>query len=131
MINAIPAEFVNCDLSFVIEKATSIVLRSPIETPVQTSFGIMADRPAVYLLLQDTLGHVGVGEVWCNFPACGAEHRERLLESALLPALGGSGLLKIDSNPNAPVVENGRIVISDEPGLGIDLQVLSNMQMNR
>lgn len=89
MINFIPAEFANSDLSFVIAKATTIVLRFPIKTPVQTSFGIMTDRPAVYLLLQDTQGHVGVGEVWCNFPSCGAEHREKLLESAILPALIG------------------------------------------
>ncbi|MFT6306268.1 MAG: L-alanine-DL-glutamate epimerase-like enolase superfamily enzyme [Halioglobus sp.] len=87
MIDVIPAEFANRDLSFVIEKATTIVLRSPIETPVQTSFGIMTDRPAVYLLLQDTQGHIGVGEIWCNFPSCGAEHRARLLETAILPSL--------------------------------------------
>lgn len=90
MINSIAAEFSNENLSFVIEIAQTIVLRSPIDIPVQTSFGIMTDRPAVYLILQDTQGNTGVGEVWCNFPTCGAEHRARLLESAILPALIGT-----------------------------------------
>ena len=85
--------FNNSDLSFVIEKATPIVLRSPIATPVQTSFGIMTDRPAVYLLLEDTQGNTGIGEVWCNFPSCGAEHRARLLTTAILPALIGKAFV--------------------------------------
>ena len=74
-------------LTLVIKTATPIVLRAPIETPVQTSFGTMTDRPAVFLLLEDEDGNTGIGEVWCNFPACGAEHRARLLNSAILPRL--------------------------------------------
>ena len=89
MADFLPAEFADSDLSFTIVEAKTIVLRSPIETPVQTSFGIMTDRPAVYLVLSDSQGNTGVGEVWCNFPACGAEHRERLLQTAILPALTG------------------------------------------
>ena len=92
MIN-IAADYSNEDLSFVIESAQTIVLRSPVKTPVQTSFGTMTDRPAVYLMLRDTQGNTGVGEVWCNFPTCGAEHRARLLESAILPALVGNEFL--------------------------------------
>ncbi|OED34882.1 mandelate racemase [Chromatiales bacterium (ex Bugula neritina AB1)] len=76
-------------MSFTIEKATTIVLRSPVDTPVQTSFGIMKDRPALFLVLEDSQGNTGVGEVWCNFPSCGAEHRQQLLETAILPALIG------------------------------------------
>lgn len=86
-MNNIPAELAVGDLSFVIASAKTMVLRSPIDTPVQTSFGTMTDRPAVYLVVEDTQGNTGVGEVWCNFPTCGAEHRARLLESALLPAI--------------------------------------------
>lgn len=89
MNELVAEEFKGADLSFVIEKATPIVLRSPIETPVQTSFGIMVDRPAVYLLVEDTQGNTGVGEIWCNFPSCGAEHRARLLDTVILPALIG------------------------------------------
>ena len=82
-------EFIDDDFSFVIEKATPFVLRSPIATPVQTSFGVMTDRPAVFLVLEDTQGNKGVGEIWCNFPGCGAEHRARLLNTAILPAIIG------------------------------------------
>lgn len=89
MTDLVLPTFRDADFSFVIEKATPVVLRSPIEVPVKTSFGTMADRPAVYLLLEDTQGNIGVGEIWCNFPSCGAEHRARLLESAILPALVG------------------------------------------
>ena len=66
------------DQSFVIAHARAIVLRVPCPVPVQTSFGTMHDRPAVFLELEDTTGAVGLGEVWCNFPVCGAEHRANL-----------------------------------------------------
>src|SRR5690606_38181124 len=67
----------------------AIVLRAPIETPVKTSFGIMHDRPAVVVRIRDTDGAVGWGEVWCNFPGCGAEHRARLVKTVLAPLLTG------------------------------------------
>ncbi len=89
MSELVAPEFKKQSLSVVIEKATPIVLRAPIETPVRTSFGTMTDRPAVYLLLEDTQGNKGVGEVWCNFPGCGAEHRARLLNTVILPELTG------------------------------------------
>ncbi len=66
-----------------------LVYRVPLETPVQTSFGIMHDRPALLLRVTDADGFEGWGEVWCNFPAVGAEHRARLVQSVLAPlALG-------------------------------------------
>jgi len=37
--------------------------------------------------LKDGEGNKGLGEIWCNFPACGAEHRARLLETAVFSAL--------------------------------------------
>jgi L-alanine-DL-glutamate epimerase-like enolase superfamily enzyme len=61
------------------------VYRAPIEQPVQTAFGLMTDRPAVVVRAVDRDGVVGYGEVWCNFPACGAEHRARLVTSAISP----------------------------------------------
>ena len=65
------------------------VLRCPIATPVRTSFGVMHDRPAVLVRVEDTDGAHGWGEVWCNFPSCGAEHRARLVETVIAPlALG-------------------------------------------
>jgi L-alanine-DL-glutamate epimerase-like enolase superfamily enzyme len=73
-------------------KVQILVYRIPIEVPVQTSFGIMHDRPSLLIRLEDADGFVGWGEVWCNFPSVGAEHRARLLEATVLPlasALGG------------------------------------------
>lgn len=61
------------------------VYRAPIDTPVTTSFGIMRDRPMVLVTAEDEDGACGWGEIWCNFPQVGAEHRARLLESVLTP----------------------------------------------
>ncbi len=67
------------------------VFRYPIAEPVTTSFGEMRDRPAVFVRVRDEDGAIGWGEVWCNFPICGAEHRARLISSTLEPlALGRS-----------------------------------------
>ena len=55
------------------------VYRVPLERFVVTSFGTMRDRPAVYVRIKDRNGNFGWGEVWCNWPACGAEHRARLV----------------------------------------------------
>jgi D-galactarolactone cycloisomerase len=61
-----------------IERVQAWVLRLPIAKPVKTSFGIMHERPAVMLQLTDSDGATGLGEIWCNFPDVGAEHRARL-----------------------------------------------------
>jgi L-alanine-DL-glutamate epimerase-like enolase superfamily enzyme len=61
------------------------VLRWPVKTPVRTSFGVMRDRPMVLVEVRDEDGIAGWGEAWCNFPAVGAEHRARLLESVFAP----------------------------------------------
>jgi L-alanine-DL-glutamate epimerase-like enolase superfamily enzyme len=66
---------------------TAFVFRCPSPVPVRTSFGIMRDRPAVFVKAESEDGHVGWGEVWCNFPACGAEHRAKLLETVVAPLL--------------------------------------------
>ena len=70
-----------------IKKAESFVYRAPINKPVQTSFGVMHDRPAVAIRLEDHEGCVGWGEIWCNFPSVGAEHRARLFDSVITPIL--------------------------------------------
>ncbi len=61
------------------------VYRAPIHTPVRTSFGVMKDRPALLVRVEDRNGAVGWGETWCNFPTVGAEHRARLIDSFLAP----------------------------------------------
>lgn len=68
-------------------RVEAFVLRAPIATPVRTSFGVMHDRPALFVKVQDADGAEGWGEVWCNFPSCGAEHRARLIETVLAPLL--------------------------------------------
>lgn len=53
--------------------------RVPIAKRVETSFGAMVSRPAVFVRLEDTDGAFGWGEIFANWPAAGAEHRVRLL----------------------------------------------------
>ncbi|MHB0772378.1 mandelate racemase/muconate lactonizing enzyme family protein [Bradyrhizobium sp. 5.13L] len=74
---------------FTIRSVQAFGYRYPLTTPVITSFGRMKDRPAVFVRVEDTDGYVGWGEVWCNFPAPGAEHRVRLVNDVLAPALVG------------------------------------------
>ncbi|KAJ56285.1 mandelate racemase [Actibacterium mucosum KCTC 23349] len=54
--------------------------RSPTKRPVATSFGVMHDRPAVLIRVEDRDGVFGWGEAFANWPAAGAEHRVRLLQ---------------------------------------------------
>lgn len=72
---------------FTLKRITAHVFRYPIATPVRTSFGVMHDRPAVFVHVQDEEGNSGWGEIWCNFPSCGAEHRARLLDTVMAPLL--------------------------------------------
>ncbi|MDR5784908.1 mandelate racemase/muconate lactonizing enzyme family protein [Caballeronia sp. LZ065] len=70
-----------------ITRVEAFVFRAPIATPVRTSFGTMTNRPAVFVRITDSDGVQGFGEVWCNFPSVGAEHRARLVESVFAPML--------------------------------------------
>jgi D-galactarolactone cycloisomerase len=73
------------------------IVRTPIAVPVRASFGMMRDRPAVYLRVTDTDGAQGFGEVWCNFPSVGAEHRGRLAQEVIGPILVESGERELKS----------------------------------
>jgi D-galactarolactone cycloisomerase len=65
------------------------VLRTSIKEPVRTSFGIMTERAAVFVRIEDSDGAYGWGEVWCNFPNPSAEYRARLcVEIVASRALG-------------------------------------------
>lgn len=68
---------------------TARTYRVPIETPVRTAFGMLRDRPAVLVRVEDADGMVGWGESWCNFPSVGAEHRARLVNELVGPLLVG------------------------------------------
>lgn len=63
----------------------ALVWRYPLKTPVVTSFGTMNDRPMVLVRAEDAHGVTGWGEIWCNFPSVGAEHRARLVHGVLAP----------------------------------------------
>lgn len=70
-----------------LRRVSAHVFRYPLSEPVRTSFGTMHDRPMVVIEAEDKDGTRGFGEVWCNFPAVGAEHRARLVGSVLAPLL--------------------------------------------
>lgn len=72
-----------------LSRVEAFVFRAPVDTPVQTSFGVMRDRPAVFVRVTDSDGAVGWGEIWCNFPTIGAEHRARLVDAVFAPLLQG------------------------------------------
>jgi L-alanine-DL-glutamate epimerase-like enolase superfamily enzyme len=74
---------------FTIRSIQASCYRYPLTTPVVTSFGEMRDRPALFVRVEDDDGQTGWGEVWCNFPSVGAEHRTRLINDMLAPMLVG------------------------------------------
>ncbi|RVK21802.1 mandelate racemase/muconate lactonizing enzyme family protein [Sinorhizobium medicae] len=83
---------VSVESPMTIRTVEAFVFRVPLERPVSTSFGTMRDRPAVLVRLEDEAGTVGWGEIWCNWPACGAEHRARLLVTDIAPRVVGRPL---------------------------------------
>jgi D-galactarolactone cycloisomerase len=72
-----------------VRRVEAFVFRYPVRTPVKTSFGVMHDRPAVFIRVEDKEGAVGWGEAWCNFPTVAAEHRARLVNEVLAPLVIG------------------------------------------
>jgi D-galactarolactone cycloisomerase len=80
-----------------IARVEAKVVRTAIAVPVRTSFGIMRDRPALFMRVTDSDGAEGFGEVWCNFPSVGAEHRARLAEQVIGPMLIEGGELELRS----------------------------------
>jgi L-alanine-DL-glutamate epimerase-like enolase superfamily enzyme len=77
---------------FTIRRLEAFCYRNPLATPVVTSFGEMRERPALFVRIEDGDGQSGWGEVWCNFPSVGAEHRTRLINEMLAPMLLGRGV---------------------------------------
>jgi D-galactarolactone cycloisomerase len=64
--------------AFRIASVEAFAYRVPIETPIRVAFGTFRDRPLVLVRVVDDEETEGWGEVWCNWPAVGAEHRARL-----------------------------------------------------
>jgi len=68
------------ETAFSISRIDAWACRAPIKGgSVATSFGIMRDRPAVFVRIEDDQGWFGWGEIFANWPAAGAEHRVNLL----------------------------------------------------
>ena len=63
------------------------VFRIPLLQPVRSAVGEYDNRPGVFIKIEDTDGFRGWGEVFCNFPPCGAEHRARLIDTLIAPFL--------------------------------------------
>jgi L-alanine-DL-glutamate epimerase-like enolase superfamily enzyme len=72
-----------------IRSVTPIVLRAPSPVPVVNSFGTKTDRVSVLVRIDSEDGVTGWGEVWCNYPTVGAEHRGRLIETMFAPMIAG------------------------------------------
>ncbi len=75
-----------------IERIDVHVYRHVVERPVVTSFGIMRDRPAVFVRVEARDGAFGWGEIFANWPAAGAEHRARLLMEDIADLMIGAQL---------------------------------------
>lgn len=73
-----------------IERIECHVFRAPIATPVRAAVGSFSNRPAVFVRITAADGAWGWGEVFCNFPAVGAEHRARLVRDLIAPMLAGT-----------------------------------------
>ncbi len=86
-----PARVLDADAPLRIARLDTFVFRYPLDTPVRTSFGAMTDRPAVLVRVEDAGGAHGWGEVWCNYPSCGAEHRALLVRTEIAPRLMARG----------------------------------------
>lgn len=92
-------------------------LEAPLVTPRRNAFGTMYARPALILRLTDASGHIGWGEVFCNWPSFGARHRKQILEDILAPAILG----KTFKNPTAlwqSLTDHTRLLViqANEPG---------------
>jgi D-galactarolactone cycloisomerase len=106
------------------------VFRTPIKEPVRTSFGIMTERVAVFVRVEDSDGARGWGEIWCNFPNAAAEHRALLFADIVAPrALGRSlddpvGLWgEIDRALHVLRVQSGDAGALSAAAAGLDLAI--------
>jgi D-galactarolactone cycloisomerase len=78
------------ELHLSIRRVEAYVYRCAAGRAIRTSFGAMQDRQTVLVRIEDAAGHEGWGEVWCNFPPGGAEHRAVLLREVIGPLLMGA-----------------------------------------
>jgi len=111
-------------------RVDAFVYRVPIEEPVATSFGIMRDRPAVFVRVEDGDGAFGWGEIFANWPAAAAEHRANLLARDIADlALGTalthpSGLYRaLSARTHTAMVQSGEFGPFRQVIAGLDIAV--------
>lgn len=61
--------------SIQLASARATLYRAPVDVPMLTSFGVLRERPALFVEVTDDDGARGWGKIWCNFPLLVAEHR--------------------------------------------------------
>ena len=81
-------------MTCVIERVEAVCFRVPVKVPVATSFGVMRDRPAVFVKLTAQDGVFGWGEIFANWPAAAAEHRAQLLVQDICDLVVGARVNK-------------------------------------
>lgn len=78
------------DTAIQLTSLEAFAFRGPIDEPIKVAFGTFEDRPCVLVRAVDADGTEGWGEVWCNWPQVGAEHRARLVNDVIAPRLLGA-----------------------------------------
>jgi len=69
-----------------------ILLRLPLERPINGPFGRLDARPNLIAVVETDAGHRGIGEIWANFPPWGPQDRVAILRDAVAPVLVGESL---------------------------------------
>ena len=111
-------------------KVEAHVFRAPIQEPVRTSFGTMAERVAVFVKVEDSDGARGWGEIWSNFPTASAEHRALLFADIVAPRALGKSLddpmalwAEIDRALHVLRVQSGDAGALSAAAAGLDLAI--------
>ena len=110
-----------------IAKVEAFAYRVPISTPIKVAFGTFRDRPFVLVRITDTDGAEGWGEVWCNWPSVGAEHRARLVADFGERLIGGTFeepgdvFRKLSSELEVLVLQTGELGPIAQALAGIDI----------
>jgi D-galactarolactone cycloisomerase len=106
------------------------VFRAPIQEPIRTSFGTMAERVAVFVRVEDSDGTRGWGEIWSNFPTASAEHRALLFAEIVGPRALGKSLddpvalwAEIDRGLHVLRLQSGDAGALSAAAAGLDLAI--------
>lgn len=77
------------DLSLEVVRITPHPMSAPISMPRRNAFGVMRERPALFVEVQLNDGSIGWGEAFCNWPSFANQHRSRLIAEVLAPLIKG------------------------------------------